>query len=100
MSCMLGHEKGYYVEDRSFSIPELRILIDAVQASSFITEKKSQDLILKLAALGGSHQAEILRKNIVCFNTRKHSNEKIYYTIDILIKALEEKSRFHFGIIN
>lgn len=96
MSCMIGHEKGYYVEDRSFSTPELRILIDAVQASSFITEKKSQDLILKLAALGGSHQAEIIRKNIVCFNTRKHSNEKIYYTIDILIKALEEKKQISF----
>lgn len=96
MSCMIGHEKGYYVEDRSFSVPELRILIDAVQASSFITEKKSQDLILKLAALGGSHQAEIIRKNIVCFNTRKHSNEKIYYTIDILIKALDEKKQISF----
>lgn len=96
MSRMIGHEKGYYVEDRSFSIPELRILIDAVQASSFITEKKSQELILKLAALGGSHQAEIMRKNIVCFNTRKHSNEKIYYTVDILIKALEQKKQISF----
>lgn len=96
MSCMVGHEKGYYVEDRSFSIPELRILIASVQAASFITERKSRDLISKLAALGGSHQAEIMKKNVVCFNTRKRSNEKIYYTVDTLIKALEKKKQISF----
>lgn len=96
MSCMIRHEKGYYVEDRSFSIPELRILVDAVQASSFITEKKSEDLISKLTALGGSHQAEILRKNIVCFNTRKHSNEKIYYTVDTIINAINKGKQISF----
>lgn len=96
MSCMIRHEKGYYVEDRSFSIPELRILVDAVQASSFITEKKSEDLISKLTALGGSHQAEILRKNIVCFNTRKHSNEKIYYTVDTIINAIDKGKQISF----
>ena len=40
MSAMVGHEKAYYVEDRSFSVPELKILIDAVQAASFVTEKR------------------------------------------------------------
>ena len=45
MSVMIGHDKCYYVEDRSFSIPELKILIDAVQAASFITEKKTAGMI-------------------------------------------------------
>ena len=45
MGTMVGHEKAYYVEDRSFSLPELKILIDAVHVSSFITEKKSEVLI-------------------------------------------------------
>ena len=40
MSCWIGKEKGYYIEDRSFSVPELKILIDAVQAASFVTDKK------------------------------------------------------------
>lgn len=75
MSVMNGHDKCYYVEDRSFSVPELKILIDAVQASSFITEKKSEELISKIAALAGSHRADVLKRNMVCFNTRKHSNE-------------------------
>ena len=76
LSAMVGHEKAYFVEDRSFSLPELKILIDAVHASSFITEKKSRELIEKLAALAGSHRAEVLKRNMVCFNTRKHSNER------------------------
>lgn len=88
MSVMIGHEKAYYVADRNFSIPELKILIDAVQASSFITERKSKELIDKIAALAGSHRAEVLKRNMVCFNTRKHSNEKILYTIDTLEEAI------------
>jgi len=61
MSVKVAHEKFYYVADRSFEVPELKILIDAVQAASFITEKKSKELIAKIAALGGSHQASIMQ---------------------------------------
>ena len=61
MTTMIGHEKAYYIEDRSFSVPELKILLDAVQAASFITPKKTEELIAKIAALGGSHEAEILK---------------------------------------
>lgn len=88
MSRMDGHEKAYYVADRSFSVPELKILIDAVHASSFITEKKSEELIAKIAALAGSHRGEVLKRNMVCFNTRKHSNEKILYSVDTLEEAI------------
>ena len=84
MQTKLGKQNAYYIEDRSFSLPELKILIDAVQAASFITEKKSADLISKIAALGGSHQAEIPTGNIVHFNTRKHNNEQIYYNVNVL----------------
>lgn len=96
MVTMVGHEKAYYVEDRSFSLPELKILIDAVHASSFITEKKSEELIEKLAALAGEHRAEVLKRNMVCFNTRKHSNEKILYTIDTLEEAILTQKKVIF----
>lgn len=96
MSRMCGHGKGYYVDDRSFSVPELKILIDAVQAASFITPDKSAQMIEKIAALGGSHRAEILKSNMVCFNTRKHSNEAIYYNIDALETALLQGTRASF----
>ena len=96
MVTMIGHEKAYYVDDRSFSIPELKILIDAVHASSFITEKKSGELIEKLAALAGIHQAEVLKRNMVCFNTRKHSNEKILYNIDTIEEAVLAQKKVIF----
>lgn len=92
----VGKEKGYYILDRSFSIPELKILIDAVQAASFITEKKALELIDKIADLGGSHRADILKSNIICFNTRKHHNESIYYNVDSLEEALLERKKVIF----
>lgn len=96
MSVMKGHDKCYYVEDRSFSIPELKILIDAVQASSFITEKKSEELINKIASLAGSHRAEVLKRNMVCFNTRKHSNERIFYNVNDLEDAILRQKKILF----
>ena len=96
MSQMIGHEKAYYIADRSFSVPELKILIDAVHASSFITAKKSDELIGKIAALAGSHRAEVLKRNMVCFNTRKHSNEKILYSIDTLEEAILAQKKVIF----
>lgn len=91
-----GKSKAYYIEDRSFSVPELKILIDAVQAASFITDKKSEELIDKLAHLGGTHRAEILKSNLVCFNTRKHSNEHIYYNVDALETAIQRQKKVIF----
>lgn len=92
----VGKEKGYYILDRSFSIPELKILIDAVQAASFVTEKKTSELIDKIADLGGRYRADILKSNMVCFNTRKHRNESIYYNVDSLEEALLEKKKVIF----
>lgn len=96
MDTTVGHEKGYYIEDRGFSVPELKILIDAVQASAFITEKKTKELVEKLAELGGNHRAELLKGNMVCFNTRKHSNEQIFYNVDALEQAIEQQKKVLF----
>lgn len=96
MSFMIGHEKAYYIEDRSFSIPELKILIDAVQAATFITEKKSKELIDKLASLSSNKRAEVLKGNMVCFNTIKHSNESIFYNVGFLNEALQNNKKASF----
>ena len=96
MDTSVGHEKGYYVEDRSFSIPELKILLDAVQAASFITQKKTAELVDKIASLGGSHRAEILKSNIVNFKTTKHSNEHIFYNVDALEQAIAQQQKVLF----
>lgn len=96
MSKNVGHEKGYYIADRTFSIPELKILIDAVQASCFITPKKTGELIEKIAHLNGVHCARYLKENMVFFNRRKHSNESVYYTIDFIEEALKKKKKISF----
>ena len=92
----VGRERVYYVEDRQFSVPELKILIDAVQAATFITEKKSAEFMEKIAALGGSRRSEILRSSIVHFNTHKHTNESIYYSVNELEQALLAKRQASF----
>lgn len=96
MSRFVGHEKAYYIEDRSFDEPEIRILADAVRAASFITESKTEELTDKIAALGGSHRKELLEKSRTIFNTRKHSNEDVYYTVDRLEEAISEGKRVSF----
>lgn len=81
MSYLKDKEKFYYVPEHELTVPEIKILIDAVQAASFVTEKKTAELVEKVAALGGSHQAELLKENMVCFNTRKHTNVSCSYPI-------------------
>ena len=96
MERLMGHEKGYFVCDRSFSVPELKILIDAVQAASFVTDKKTGELIDKIAALGGGHRAAILKGNLVKFNTRKHRNETVYYTVGFIEDAIQKNKKIIF----
>lgn len=102
MEKMVSHDKAYYIADRSFSIPELKILIDAVQAATFIPKGKSEELIQKIANLAGVNEAAVLTGTQICFNTRKHSNESIYYTVLFLDKALrqQKKASFYYFDLN
>jgi len=96
MTVTHGRQKAYYIEDRSFSVPELKILIDAVQAAAFITETKTKELTEQIARLGGTHRAELLLQNVICFNTRKHSNESVYYTVNFLEGAIRRHNKASF----
>lgn len=86
----------YYVADRKFDMSELHILMDAVRAAGFITEKKTNELINKIAQLAGSQCAEILKRNIVEFQTAKSINENIYYSVYEIASAIEEKKKITF----
>lgn len=83
----------FYVADRKFDIAELRILIDAVQAANFISEQKTVDFVDKLASLAGEHKAELLKRNIVCYDTNKHTNKYVFYSIDTLETAIEREKQ-------
>jgi len=86
----------FYIVDRRFDLAEVKILIDAIQAASFITKQKTIELTDKVASLAGSHKAAVLKENLVSFNTRKHTNEAIYYTVDALERALRQKLKASF----
>lgn len=86
----------YYVVSRKFDIPELRILIDAVQAASFITPSKTKELIDKIASLGGSSRGKVL-KNTTAFNTVKQKNEGIYYNVASLDEGIIAKRQVSFS---
>lgn len=91
-----GRKNSYYVLDRSFDLPELHILMDAVQAASFITEKKSAELIEKIASLAGSRSGDLIKRNIVSFNTTKNNNEAIYYSVNEITLAITKRKKVSF----
>ena len=86
----------FYIVDRRFDLAEVKILIDAIQAASFLTPQKTKELTDKVASLAGSHKAAVLKENLVTFNTRKHTNEAIFYTVDTLQRALQQKQKASF----
>lgn len=94
--CSRDRANRYYVEDRSFDVAELRILLDSVQSAKFITPRKTEEFTTKIANLAGSNRAELLKRNIVWFDTVKHVNEGIYYNIDTLNRAITEGKKASF----
>jgi len=88
--------KGFYVASREFDIPELKLLVDAVQSSKFITEKKSIELISKIKTLTDNHSAAALQREVYIANRVKSSNEKIYYNIDKIHQAIAEHRKISF----
>ncbi|MDE7071717.1 MAG: transcriptional regulator [Clostridia bacterium] len=86
----------YYVSDRNFDVAEVRILIDAVEASSFITPEKTNRLVNKIASLAGSHKGEVIKNNIVVFDTTKRDNEQIYYNVFNINEAIIAKKKISF----
>ena len=75
---------------------EIQILMDAVQAASFITDDKTKLLVDKIAELAGSRKAEAIKKNIVAFNTVKSHNEDIFGTVATITQALEQGKKIEF----
>ena len=91
--CVRRASNEYYVLDREFDVTELRILMDAVEASNFITEKKTKEFVGKIASLAGSRRAEVLKRNVVAFNSAKSTNEHIYYIVNEIANAINEKKK-------
>lgn len=91
-----GRSGGYYLASRDFELPELKLLVDAVQASRFLTFKKSVQLIEKLGYLVSVHEAGSLKRQVLVFDRVKTMNESIYYNVDRLHDAIANNSKIRF----
>ena len=89
--------QGYYLGDRLFELPELRMLADCIKSSEFITEKKTVELIGKLKKLTSRHLAEELDESDGILGRPKNRNERIYYSIDTLHTAIRSGKKVHFS---
>lgn len=87
---------GYYVASRRFELAELKLLVDAVQSSKFITSRKSRDLIGKLETLCSRAEARQLHRQVVVTNRNKAVNENIYYNVDMIYSAIADNVKIKF----
>ncbi len=91
-----GKNGGYYMGSRRFSLPELKLLVDAVQSSKFITVKKSRELIYKLSDMVSRYDSVHLNRQVDVFNRVKTMNESIYYNVDYLHRAMNNNHEITF----
>lgn len=86
----------YYLAEREFELPELKLLVDAVQSSKFITRKKSSALIKKIESLASMYEAKQLQRQVFVANRIKTMNESIYYAVDEIHKAISADRQITF----
>ena len=91
-----GKNGGYYIASRNFELPELKLLIDAVQSSRFLTEKKSRELIEKLCNQCSVHDARLMRRDVLVSGRVKSMNETIYYNVDAIQEAIGQNRQITF----
>jgi len=97
---VIGEKNGrsyvYHVGKKQFEIAELKLLVDAIQSSKFITEKKSNELIRKLTGLASNYEASQLKRQVVVQGRIKTMNESIYYIVDDIHNAITNNRKIRF----
>ena len=91
-----GPRGGYRLSSREFELSEVKLLVDLVQSSKFITKSKSQALIRKLETLVSRYQAKGLQRQVVVFDRNKNANENIYYSVDVIHEAIAGNRKIRF----
>ena len=91
-----GRSCGYYVAHRNFELPELKLLVDSVQSSKFITHKKTATLIKKIETLASIHEARLLNRQVFVKNRIKTMNESIYYNVDEIHNGISKNKKIRF----
>ena len=91
-----GQFYGYYVASRRFELPELKLLVDSVQSSKFITQRKTNALIKKIETLASSYDAQRLQRQVYVAGRVKTMNESIYYNVDAVHAGISEDKKIRF----
>lgn len=91
-----GRPNRYYFADRKFQLPELKLLVDAVEASKFITARKSGELVDKITSMASANQREELNRHLYTVGRIKPENENIYYVIDAIFRAIQTERKIMF----
>lgn len=89
-------QNRYNMFARTFDTPELKLLIDAVESSKFITSSKSKELVEKISSLTSEHVAESLKRNVSCEGRIKPGNEKVYIILDTINDAINKNKKISF----
>ena len=89
-------QNKYYYDGHIYELPELKILVDAISSSKFITQRKSDELIAKLLTLTNSRNAAKLRRHIYVAGRAKSDNENGYYIVDAINTAIDTKRKISF----
>ncbi len=92
----VGNRYHYHVVNRPFELPELKLLVDAIQSSKFITERKTNALIKKLEKLVSRYEGMKLQRQVYVSGRIKTMNESIYYTVDAIHNAISENRKIRF----
>ena len=92
----IGRQSGYYVGSREFELPELKLLVDSVQSSKFITYKKTLTLIRKIESLASVYEAQLLSRQVYVKNRIKTMNESIYYNVDEIHNGISNNRKIRF----
>lgn len=96
----VGPAAAFYVANRNFAASELKLLVDAVQSSKFIPEAQSLNLIKRLEALGSSHQAKLLHRQVWVRGRVKTMNESIFTNVDSINDAISANKQICFKYFN
>jgi predicted DNA-binding transcriptional regulator YafY len=94
--CQRGQNVGYYIGNRDFELAELKLLVDSVQSSKFLTKKKSNQLISKLEGLTSKFYGKELQRQVYVADRLKMSNETVYYNVDYLHNAITDNVKIAF----
>lgn len=89
-------QNRYFIGNRDFELAEVKLLVDAVESSKLITQKKSNELIRKLSTLVSKHQALELSSHVYVDQRIKPENEEVYYTVDAIHSAINHNKQIVF----